>query len=211
MRETERGRGRQTSHWQAWAARQARQVGRGRPTGQTSRGQITQKCGSGRVGMRETHRETRVGMRQRHRQRQACRHAGRVQSTHKCGSRRAGMRETERGRGRQTSHWQAWAARQARQGPTDRPDKQGPNYTEMCLRASWDERDTQRETGMQARRQGSNYTEMWLRASWDERERHRERQACRHAGRGKITHKCGSGRVGMRETERGRGRQPSHW
>ena len=34
------------------------------------------------------------------------------------------------------------------------------------------------------------------------RERHRERQACRHAGRGQITHKCGSGRVGMRETQR---------
>ena len=38
------------------------------------------------------------------------------------------------------------------------------------------------------------------------RETHRERQACRHVGRGQITQKCGSGRVGMRErdTERGR-------
>ena len=30
---------------------------------------------------------------------------------------------------------------------------------------------------MQARGQGSNYTQMWLRASWDERDRERERQA----------------------------------
>ena len=35
-------------------------------------------------------------------------------------------------------------------------------------------RETEREAGMHARRQGSNYTQMWLRASWVERERERE-------------------------------------
>ena len=42
-------------------------------------------------------------------------------------------------------------------------------------------------------------------STWRERDRERGRQA----GRGQITHKCGSGRVGMREKEREReaGRQ----
>ena len=55
--------------------------------------------------------------------------------------------------------------------------RQGSIYTQMWLRASWDERETQGEAGMQARGQGSNYTQMWLKASWDERDRERERQA----------------------------------